>query len=189
MSNNYNPDMIKVFVKDDFRQIPDIGDDKYYINSDGDVQNINTGKILKDRLDRNGYRELVLWTKDNPRKTFKVHRLVASAFIPNPNNYNLVCFTDEDRTNCESDNLYWSTSSDNVAKSISDGTHRMPDNRKWYRVYNTETGDSVECYGPKELAELIEYTGSMSHISNLTRNKFPLRTGPYAGYMVSYKDE
>ena len=47
----------------------------------------------------------------------------------------------------------------------------------------------MECYGPKELAKLIEYTGSMSHISNLTKNKFPLRTGPYAGYMISYKDE
>ena len=183
----YNSNFKKVFVKDDFRKIPGINSDNYYVNSEGDVMNIKTGKILKDRIDRSGYRELSLWiTKDPiPKQTFKPHRLVASAFIPNPDpeKYTMVLHKDNIKTNCNVDNLRWGTASENVIQSIQDNLHYLPDSRKWYTIYNEETGDEVRVLGPQALAETIEYKGKASTVRSVVRNK-ELKYGPYKGYKV-----
>lgn len=186
-NDQYNSNFKKVFVRDDFRKIPGINDDKYYVNSEGDVMNINTGKILKDRIDRAGYRELLLWiTKDPvPKQTFKIHRLVASAFIPNPDpeNMTMVLHNDNVKTNCDVSNLRWGTGSENTIQSIQDNLHYLPDSRKWYTIYNEETGDEHKVLGPKALAEAIEYKGKVSTVNSVTRHK-ELKYGPYKGYKV-----
>ena len=55
----------------------------YQVSSEGRVRNVKTGKILVQSYDKDGYLIINLWKKGNP-KTFKVHRLVAKEFIPNP---------------------------------------------------------------------------------------------------------
>lgn len=50
--------------------------------------------------------------KNSKMETFLVHRLVAKAFIPNPNDYPCVCHIDDKPSNNRVDNLFW-------------GTHRM----------------------------------------------------------------
>ena len=59
-------------------------------------------KILKPRKNSNGYLRVGLCRKD-----FYIHRLVAQAFIPNPNNYLEVNHKDETRDNNRVDNLEW----------------------------------------------------------------------------------
>ena len=51
-------------------------------------------KILKLDKDRQGYKNVYL-CKNGKRKFYQVHRLVANAFIPNPNNYPHVNHKDE----------------------------------------------------------------------------------------------
>ena len=57
----------------------------YEVSNLGQVKNIKTGKILKSSKDKKGYNCISLW-KNNKSKSFRKHRLVAEAFIPNPNN-------------------------------------------------------------------------------------------------------
>lgn len=47
-------------------------------------------------------------------KNFAVHRLVASYFVPNPNNYTIVNHIDEDKLNNKASNLEWCTYSYNM---------------------------------------------------------------------------
>lgn len=66
-------------------------------------------KVLKPTLStgKTGGYPTVKLMKDNKGKTVKVHRLVAEAFIPNPNNYSDVNHKDEDKTNNHVSNLEW----------------------------------------------------------------------------------
>lgn len=54
----------------------------------------------------------------------KVHRLIALAFIPNPNNYPIVCHKDNNPTNNKPENLYWGTQSHNMQQMVRDGRQR-----------------------------------------------------------------
>ena len=70
------------------------------------------GKILKLQISKYGYNVITLWN-NNISKQFKVHRLVAIAFIPNPNNLPQINHIDEDKLNNKIDNLEWCTALEN----------------------------------------------------------------------------
>ena len=67
---------------------------------------------------RNGY-EHVLLKKEGKQFHYKIHRLVAIAFIPNPNNYPFVNHKDENKQNNNVENLEWCTAKYN----LNYGTH------------------------------------------------------------------
>lgn len=66
------------------------------------------GRQMRQGLHSQGYKVVSL-TKDGITKTCYVHRLVADAFIPNPNGFTLVNHRDEDKTNNFVENLEWCT--------------------------------------------------------------------------------
>lgn len=68
--------------------------------------------ILKQSVDRSGYLVVCLH-KEKVRHIAKVHRLVALAFLENPNNYRCVNHKDEDKTNNNVNNLEYCTHSYN----------------------------------------------------------------------------
>lgn len=75
------------------------------------------GKIRNQFLNPDGYPRCNIKT-DNGWTTVTTHRLVAIAFVPNPNNLNEVNHIDYNRANCHADNLEWITHADNVRYSI-----------------------------------------------------------------------
>ena len=92
----------------------------YQISNTGRVKSLsrpvvcNTGikqseeKIMKQRCGVGGYKSLALRVGDG-YKTALVHRLVAEAFLPNPNGYRCVNHKDETRDNNNVENLEWCT--------------------------------------------------------------------------------
>ncbi|MBQ9488273.1 MAG: NUMOD4 motif-containing HNH endonuclease [Selenomonadaceae bacterium] len=70
-------------------------------------------RILKPGEHWNGYLGVVLFKNDH-RKTYSVHRLIAEAFIPNPENKSMVNHKDGNKQNNCLENLEWATRSENV---------------------------------------------------------------------------
>lgn len=83
----------------------------YQISNLGNVKSMynyrGIGNILKPRL-KKGYYQIGL-RKNNVRKWYAVHRLVAKTFIPNPDNLPQVNHKDENKLNNKVDNLEWCT--------------------------------------------------------------------------------
>jgi hypothetical protein len=71
------------------------------------------GKVMGQTVKSHGYKAVTL-TKDGICKEFYVHRLVAEAFIPNPDGLPMVNHKDEDKTNNFAENLEWCTNEYNV---------------------------------------------------------------------------
>ena len=70
-------------------------------------------KILSlSSIDAYGY-NVVCLSKDGVQKSLTIHRLVGSAFIPNPNNYPCINHSDEIKTNNKSNNLEWCSYEEN----------------------------------------------------------------------------
>lgn len=80
----------------------------YQISNYGNVKSFYRNIILSPKTDKDGYKEVSL-TKDHKKKTFKVHRLVAVAFLENPDNLPQVNHKDECKDNNTVDNLEWCT--------------------------------------------------------------------------------
>ena len=75
------------------------------------------GKTLHPKSNKDGYKEVAL-CKDGKMYYRRVHRLVASAFIPNPNNYPVINHIDENPSNNCVSNLEWCSKSYNTKYSV-----------------------------------------------------------------------
>ena len=94
----------------EFKTIKEYPQYKFYNN--GDIFSIQKNKKLTPHL-KNGYYCLQL-NMLNGRKYSTVHRLVAKAFIENPNDYKYVNHKDGNKTNNNVDNLEWMTQKQNI---------------------------------------------------------------------------
>ena len=83
-------------------------EDEYLISDRGEVWSVRNNKCLKQNTDKHGYRYVVFSVNSN-RKTIKVHRLVASAFIENPLNKPTVNHLNGNRSDNRVTNLEWAT--------------------------------------------------------------------------------
>lgn len=93
-------------------QLPIVDMPGYYITDTGQVwsdhkQDFKSFKYV------NGYASVILY-KNNHGYNFLVHRLVATAFIPNPNNYPQVNHKNENRLDNRVENLEWVTPQMNI---------------------------------------------------------------------------
>jgi len=91
--------------------IKKIEDYNYTININGEVTNIKTNKILKQSVNQ-GRVMVELW-KNNKKKHFLLHRLIAKAFIPNPNNKPQINHINGNPLDNRIENLEWVTDSEN----------------------------------------------------------------------------
>ena len=104
----------------------------YLITEEGDVYSTKYGKLKKRKQQTTdkGYKIIVLWN-NGKQKNYRVNRLVAETYIPNPDNLPEVNHIDEDKTNNNVSNLEWCSSQYNNEYSKA----------KSYIVENVRTGE------------------------------------------------
>lgn len=119
---------------EDFYQISNMGNVKSYDrikycpikNQNGKI--LIKGHLLKLHTGTTGYKSIVLY-KNKTKARFLIHRLVATAFIPNTFNERTVNHKDGDKSNNKVTNLEWLSYSDNFKHS--------------YRVLNTKHSRAI----------------------------------------------
>lgn len=109
----------------------------YMVDSLGNVYR-QDGKVLIQHKNKFGYMNVML-RKDGKQKQHKVHRLVAQAFIPNPQGKEQVNHIDGDKTNNAVWNLEWVTPKENVNHAFRTGLNIQKGNNKT-PVLCVETG-------------------------------------------------
>ena len=125
----------------------------YQVSSLGGVKRVTTGRILKGCKNSKGYLLVNLY-KNSIVSNNTIHRLVAEAFIPNPDNKPQVNHIDEDKTNNKVSNLEWMTAKEN----INHGTHNERAGKtKSIPIIatNLKTDESQEFYGVSECARQL----------------------------------
>ena len=116
----------------------------YFISNFGRVFSKKSNKIMKNRVvSKNGYQQITL---DNSQ--LLVHRLVAQAFIPNPDNLSCVNHKDENPGNNDFRNLEWCTYKYNSNYGTNPGRH----SKKMLDRYNNDSDWKSDCI--KRLAEI-----------------------------------
>lgn len=143
----------------------------------------NGTNILKPRLKHNYYQ--IGLRKDSIRKWYQVHRLVAQAFIPNPDNLPQVNHKDENKLNNNVDNLEWCT----VAYNNTYGTRlqKVSENNKLRKeVLKFDiNGDFIEEYSSVREATEKNNLKSLANISQCCNKK----RRSVKGYVFRFKEE
>lgn len=125
----------------------------YEVSTYGRIRKGNL--ILVARKHHRGHLRVTLWFADGTKKQERVHRLVATAFIPNPNNLPLVNHIDGDMENNHVENLEWCTPSYNVSEG-----NRLRNNQraKSYplKAINKETGEELFFARMKDAEKFVQ---------------------------------
>ena len=111
------------------RKLKVLGGKKYYVQEDGVIISYASGKELKQRFNADGYLEVTVG-KEGKRRTVRVHRIVAEAFVPIPRKYQKiprkyleVHHKDGNRANPHVSNLEWVTHQENVRRAYERGSY------------------------------------------------------------------
>jgi len=146
----------------------DVG--RYSISSDGVVVNTETGRVLKQKIDKEGYKSVCLYLAEG-KKYKRVHRLVAQVHIDNINNFPVINHKNGVKTDNRSENLEWCTQSHNIKHSFDSGFQKptilMGHNHGMYKgviLATSKDGDSKIYI--RALTDCYKYGFNSGHVSS-----------------------
>lgn len=105
----------------------------YEVSEDGEIKSLarmkryrdgarkHPERIMRSRLVNGGYAQVMLTNAKGARRFLLVHRLVAEAFVPNPNQLPQVNHKDGNKLNNCAENLEWCTAKNNMIHSVKTG--------------------------------------------------------------------
>ena len=149
------------------------------VSAEGKVRSLLSGtpRILKTSIDNKGYHRIRV-TIEREKKTFKLHREVAKAFIPNPDNKPQVNHKDGNKNNNSATNLEWVTNKENCNHAIKNGLwdsviegSRKENESRRKPIIGHYVGEN-QAYSRyfKSIAEAERYIGSR-HITDVLKGK------------------
>ena len=147
---------------EEWRQISDFPNSS--VSNFGNVRNNKTNKMLR-LCNKSGYYNISL-TNDNNYKTFKVHRLVALAFIENIENKPEVNHKDKNKLNNNVTNLEWMTRKENNIHRCEGIKITCNKNKPILRL-NKDGNEILEKYNS------IEHAGIWAFNNEYTKNPKP----------------
>ena len=171
----------------------------YQVSNKGNVysvERINSngrkcgGIILKPRPTITGYLQVNL-CKNGKVKSSYIHRIVAEAFVPNPNNYPEINHLDEDKANNYVKNLEWCTRKYNMNHGTRSERASQAQSKK-IRAINIETGEVLTFNSTQEAISKGYFA-----VSKACRGVYKSSSGnliggdghTYRGHRWSYEEE
>lgn len=148
---------------ENWRPIPEFSD-KYEISDNGIIRFIKSKKIINHRKNPHGY-IMVYLSYNGKVSNRQIHRMLAEAFIPNPNNYPIVHHKNKIRSDYRLENLEWVTTKVNASMPYSTCHPKLNDEqvKSIFTEYHT-TGTKIS-----QLAE--RYRVIPNTIANIVRCK------------------
>lgn len=146
----------------------------YQCSDKGEIRSCKTLKTLKYRYDKDGYGKVILYNKGKGVE-FRVHRLIAETFIPNPNKLPLINHKDEVKNNNCIENLEWcsyeyNNNYGNRNYNIHKSQLNNPKISKKVLGYNNN-GDIVVIFPSTREARRNGYTSILNYINKLKMYK------------------
>ena len=168
------------------------GFENYIINSKGEIireEQIKYAKkpiILKHTKKKSGYMVVALRDKNRKKHQLYVHRLVAQAFIPNPNNLPQVNHKDEDKENNCVSNLEWCDNKYNSNYGTRNEKLKKVNPLKKSVIKCNLKGDALNIY--ESIAEAVRDNNiNRPNIVECLNNKLKRKTA--GGFIWKYKEE
>lgn len=159
------------------------GFEDYFIYPDGTVKSIKSDgryggcrelSVMKPFLNKQGYLCVNLIDNLCKQKQVKVHRLVATHYIPNPHNLPQVNHKDGNKMNPHKDNLEWCTAKQNISHACVNGL-RDNDCRKFSMSIKSPEGVVYNIFGLGAFAR--EHNLSISCLSQMRNGKLSQHKG------------
>ena len=168
----------------------------YSINELGQVRNDITGNMKTPTVNvDNGYFYLDLY-KNNKRTKYPLHRLMAEAFIPNPDNKPCIDHKDGNRQNNSIENLRWASYSENNSRFGTVGVRSQRIKVTKYAEKRKKRGGGHEAWLDEKMtitfskiSDVADYFGvTISNISLMLEKGTIGQRGKMRGYKFEYID-
>lgn len=128
----------KTANKETWKQIE--GCPAYFVSDQGNIYSTLSNRLLRP-VDRRGYKYVVLKGIDGKFNNYSVHRLVALAFLPNPNNLPEINHKDENKANNNLENLEWCTRKYNC--NYGTGKERMAQGHDYDKIHEGQRKEVI----------------------------------------------
>lgn len=142
-------------------------------------------KLISQHKDNKGYLRVSLY-RDGEHKSMKVHRLVALAFIPNPDSLPMINHKDEVKTNNHVDNLEWCDSKYNCNYGTVQERLQRSRMERWTAIIGTDKYGNEHRFA--SIQQAADYIGGKTPCIGACCRKIQGQHNAY-GYQWRYEDD
>lgn len=177
-NKNEYTDIVEIYPTELWKTIEEFPN--YEVSNIARVRNKKRGSIRVPSVGKRGYPTLS-FKRDGKLFQRTLHRVFATAWIPNPENKREINHKNGDKCDCSFHNLEWVTHSENMRHARMTGLHNSDGDKA---VWQLKDGKIVAVY--KSCSEAARITGfHRGNISSCARGNTKLKT--YKGYEWKYK--